>query len=34
MVNQLKSWSYPEGYGDLDVSDKVIKVVLGGMKGV
>lgn len=34
MVNQLKNWSYPEGYGHVDVSDKVIKVVLGGMKGV
>ncbi|MFE7821522.1 MULTISPECIES: non-hydrolyzing UDP-N-acetylglucosamine 2-epimerase [Priestia] len=34
MVNQLKNWSYPEGYGDVNVSDKVIKVVLGGMKGV
>ncbi|MCY9026958.1 UDP-N-acetylglucosamine 2-epimerase (non-hydrolyzing) (plasmid) [Priestia megaterium] len=34
MVNQLKNWSYPEGYGHLNVSDKVIKVVLGGIKGV
>ncbi|MFS8601009.1 MULTISPECIES: non-hydrolyzing UDP-N-acetylglucosamine 2-epimerase [Priestia] len=34
MVNQLKNWSYPEGYGHVNVSDKVIKVVLGGMKGV
>lgn len=34
MVNQLKNWYYPEGYGDVNVSDKVIKVVLGGMKGV
>ncbi|CAI8912913.1 UDP-N-acetylglucosamine 2-epimerase (non-hydrolyzing) [Priestia megaterium] len=34
MVNQLKNWYYPEGYGHLNVSDKVIKVVLGGIKGV
>ncbi|QSX24040.1 non-hydrolyzing UDP-N-acetylglucosamine 2-epimerase [Priestia megaterium] len=34
MVNQFKNWSYPEGYGHLNVSDKVIKVVLGGIKGV
>lgn len=34
MVNQLKNWSLPEGYSDTNVSDKVIKIVLGGMKVV
>ncbi|MGC3792189.1 non-hydrolyzing UDP-N-acetylglucosamine 2-epimerase [Priestia aryabhattai] len=34
MVNQSTSWSYPEGYNQLNVSDKVIKVVLGGVKYV
>jgi len=34
MVNHQKKWSYPEGYDDKDVSDKVIKVLLGGYKVV
>jgi UDP-N-acetylglucosamine 2-epimerase (non-hydrolysing) len=34
MVNQQKNWSYPKGYDDKNVSDKVIKVILGGHKGV
>ncbi|UKJ83550.1 UDP-N-acetylglucosamine 2-epimerase (non-hydrolyzing) (plasmid) [Priestia megaterium] len=34
MVNQQKDWSYPEGYEDKSVSDKVIKVLLGGYKVV
>ncbi|MFL0499093.1 non-hydrolyzing UDP-N-acetylglucosamine 2-epimerase [Priestia megaterium] len=34
MVNHRKKWSYPEGYDDKDVSDKVIKVLLGGYKVV
>ncbi|MGB8272399.1 MAG: UDP-N-acetylglucosamine 2-epimerase (non-hydrolyzing) [Priestia megaterium] len=34
MVNQSNNWSYPEGYDHLNVSDKVIKVVLGGIKYV
>lgn len=34
MVNQPKTWSYPEGYNDKNVSDRVIKILLGGMKVV
>ncbi|UYP07514.1 non-hydrolyzing UDP-N-acetylglucosamine 2-epimerase [Priestia megaterium] len=34
MVGQQKNWSYPKGYDDKNVSDKVIKVILGGHKGV
>jgi len=34
MVNQPKCWSYPEGYDYPNVSDKVIKIILGGMKVV
>jgi UDP-N-acetylglucosamine 2-epimerase (non-hydrolysing) len=34
MVNQPKTWSYPEGYDHKNVSDKVIKILLGGMKVV
>lgn len=34
MVNGPKAWSYPVGYDDKNVSDKVIKIVLGGMKVV
>lgn len=34
MVNQSNNWSYPDGYGDKNVSDKVIKVILGGLRGV
>lgn len=32
MVNQPRTWSFPEGYDHKNVSDKVIKIVLGGMK--
>ena len=32
MVNQPKIWSFPEGYNSIDVSDKVIKILLGGIK--
>jgi UDP-N-acetylglucosamine 2-epimerase (non-hydrolysing) len=34
MVNQPKTWSYPDGYEYKNVSDKVIKLLLGGMKVV
>jgi UDP-N-acetylglucosamine 2-epimerase (non-hydrolysing) len=34
MVKQPKTWSYPEGYDHKNVSDKVIKILLGGMKVV
>ncbi|KSU89251.1 MULTISPECIES: non-hydrolyzing UDP-N-acetylglucosamine 2-epimerase [Priestia] len=34
MVNQSNRWSYPEGYDYPDVSDKVIKVILGGLNSV
>jgi UDP-N-acetylglucosamine 2-epimerase (non-hydrolysing) len=34
MVNQPKNWSFPEGYNDKNVSDKVIKIVLGGLECV
>lgn len=34
MVNQRKNWSYPKGYDDKNVSDKVIKVLLGGHRVV
>ncbi|MDQ0232512.1 non-hydrolyzing UDP-N-acetylglucosamine 2-epimerase [Metabacillus malikii] len=34
MVNQPKNWPIPEGYADENVSDKVIKIILGGMKVV
>lgn len=34
MVNQSNRWSYPEGYDHPDVSDKVIKVILGGLNSV
>lgn len=34
MVNQTKTWPYPEGYAYKNVSDKVIKILLGGMKVV
>ena len=27
MTNQKKQWSIPEGYGDLDVSDRVVKFI-------
>jgi UDP-N-acetylglucosamine 2-epimerase (non-hydrolysing) len=31
MVNQEKTWSFPEGYTDMDVSDRVVKFLLGGI---
>lgn len=34
MINQNKNWSFPEGYAHQNVSDKVIKLLLGGMKVV
>ncbi|KAB7671181.1 non-hydrolyzing UDP-N-acetylglucosamine 2-epimerase [Bacillus sp. B1-b2] len=34
MVKQKNMWSFPEGYDHPNVSDKVIKVLLGGMKVV
>lgn len=34
MTNQPKTWSIPEGYNHNNVSDKVIKIILGGMKVV
>lgn len=34
MVNQSKKWSFPEGYNDQNVSDKVMKILLGGLKVV
>lgn len=34
MVNQPKTWSYPAGYDHKNVSDKVIKILLGGLKVV
>ncbi|MCM3197158.1 non-hydrolyzing UDP-N-acetylglucosamine 2-epimerase [Priestia megaterium] len=32
MTNQSRIWSYPEGYDHKNVSDKVIKILLGGIK--
>jgi UDP-N-acetylglucosamine 2-epimerase (non-hydrolysing) len=34
MDKQSRNWSYPEGYDHPNVSDKVIKIILGGMKVV
>lgn len=34
MVNQQKNWSYPTGYDHKNVSDKVVKILLGGLKVV
>lgn len=34
MVNQPKTWSFPDGYDHKNVSDKVIKILLGGLKVV
>lgn len=34
MINQPREWSYPEGYDHKNVSDKVIKLILGGLKVV
>jgi UDP-N-acetylglucosamine 2-epimerase (non-hydrolysing) len=31
MVDDAKIWSIPDGYGDLNVSDKVVKILLGGI---
>ncbi|MFE4811459.1 non-hydrolyzing UDP-N-acetylglucosamine 2-epimerase [Peribacillus simplex] len=30
MVNQQKDWTFPEGYDHKNVSDKVLKILLGG----
>jgi UDP-N-acetylglucosamine 2-epimerase (non-hydrolysing) len=30
MTHEEKQWSIPEGYSDLDVSDRVVKFILGG----
>ncbi|MFP3509183.1 UDP-N-acetylglucosamine 2-epimerase (non-hydrolyzing) [Peribacillus sp. SIMBA_075] len=30
MVNQQKNWTFPEGYNHKNVSDKVLKIILGG----
>ncbi|MYL63557.1 UDP-N-acetylglucosamine 2-epimerase (non-hydrolyzing) [Bacillus hwajinpoensis] len=32
MINSQRNWSFPTGYDDPDVSDRVVKFVLGGMK--
>lgn len=32
MANQSKNWSFPEGYDHKNVSDKVTKILLGGLK--
>jgi len=32
MVNQPKTWTFPEGYDHINVSEKIAKIVLGGMK--
>lgn len=32
MVNQPKTWSFPEGYDHTNVSDKIVKIVLGGIQ--
>ncbi|MRX72304.1 UDP-N-acetylglucosamine 2-epimerase (non-hydrolyzing) [Bacillus lacus] len=34
METQQKNWSIPAGYNCLDVSDKVLKIIMGGMNGV
>ncbi len=34
MINQNNNWSFPEGYDHNNVSDKVIKLLLGGMRVV
>ncbi|WP_176345138.1 non-hydrolyzing UDP-N-acetylglucosamine 2-epimerase [Priestia aryabhattai] len=34
MTNQPKTWPYPTGYDYKNVSDKVIKVILGGLRSV
>ncbi|WP_338787381.1 non-hydrolyzing UDP-N-acetylglucosamine 2-epimerase [Metabacillus sp. FJAT-53654] len=32
MANQSNNWSFPAGYDHINVSDKVIKILLGGLK--
>ncbi|MFC5734543.1 non-hydrolyzing UDP-N-acetylglucosamine 2-epimerase [Cytobacillus gottheilii] len=34
MTSQSKTWSFPDGYSDRNVSDKVIKILLGGFDRV
>ncbi|MFL6559068.1 MAG: UDP-N-acetylglucosamine 2-epimerase, partial [Bacillus sp. (in: firmicutes)] len=34
MVNLPKTWSFPEGYAYKNVADKIIKLLLGGIKVV
>jgi UDP-N-acetylglucosamine 2-epimerase (non-hydrolysing) len=34
MINQSRKWSLPDGYNHLDVSDKVLKILMGGMGSV
>ncbi|MDN4073667.1 non-hydrolyzing UDP-N-acetylglucosamine 2-epimerase [Fictibacillus terranigra] len=34
MLNEPKIWEFPEGYDDKNVSNKVIKIVLGGIRVV
>ncbi|MEH7587794.1 UDP-N-acetylglucosamine 2-epimerase (non-hydrolyzing) [Priestia megaterium] len=34
MISQPKAWSYPEGYDHKNVSDKVLKIILGGINVV
>lgn len=31
MINQSTNWKFPEGYTDEDVSDKVVKFLMGGL---
>lgn len=34
MVNQPKTWSFPQGYDHKNVSEKVLKIIMGGMQVV
>ena len=34
MINQSRKWTLPDGYHHLDVSDKVLKILMGGMESV
>ncbi|KGX92425.1 UDP-N-acetylglucosamine 2-epimerase [Pontibacillus halophilus JSM 076056 = DSM 19796] len=34
MMNQPRNWAFPDGYADEQVSQKVLKLLLGGMKRV
>ncbi|MDQ0269731.1 non-hydrolyzing UDP-N-acetylglucosamine 2-epimerase [Cytobacillus purgationiresistens] len=34
MISQQRDWAFPEGYADKNVSDKVMKILLGGLKVV